>query len=532
MATGREKWDRCIVPESLRKEVLTASRKRGGKAATVNQSAGQLELALDIADSPQGDVSMLEMDLSKSSVRAVPKSGDEQQPLPPMTLESVASIDNLREAFRQVRANKGAPGPDRQTVEEVEVNLSTILPVVQKALLDGSYRPGMIRRVWIPKPGGGRRGLGIPNVVTRMVAQAAHQVMSPHFEPTFHDSSHGFRPGRSCHTAIAEAQTYVAEGRNWMVDLDLSQFFDRVNHDRLLERLRQRIQDPRLLRLIWLMLKAKVVLPNGVVVSTDEGTPQGGPLSPLLSNIVLDELDGELARRGHRFVRYADDVNIYVHSERSGRRVMASITRFIEKRLRLQVNQDKSAVAHPDERHFLGFRLCWSEETGVVDVHLSERSRRRIDDRIDDLTPRYWGRELRDCIQKLNQYLKGWLGFFSICTEAGALEFQRLDAHIRRRLRAILLAQWKTKRTIVKRLLALGVHPRSAWKVYRGRKRLWALSHLSPVDRGLRNAWFADRGLVSLWDRWRRTDHPRHLGLGRPQIAPEYVEAVIPLALA
>jgi RNA-directed DNA polymerase len=515
---GRGKWDRRIVPESPRKKASTATG-RGGKAATVNQSAEQLDLLLDIADSPHGDVSALEMDQSKSSARAVPKSKTRKPTLPSMTLESVVCIENLRNAFKQVRANKGAPGPDRQSVEEVQANLPTLLPMVQAALLDGSYRPGLIRRVWIAKSGGGHRGLGIPNVVDRWIAQAVHQVLSPHYEPTFHDSSHGFRPGRSCHTAITEAQTYLEEGREWVVDLDLAQFFDRVNHDRLLRRLSQRIKDARLLHLIRLMLKAKVVLPNGVVVSTEEGTPQGGPLSPLLSNIVLDELDWELTRRGHRFVRYADDANIYVSSERSGQRVMESITRFIEKRLRLKVNQDKSAVARPEGRHFLGFRLCWSPETGAVDVHLSQRSRKRIDERIRELTPRNWGRSFSDCLEGLNQYLRGWVNYFSICTKAGAGEFQPLDAHIRRRLRAILLKQWKKKRIIVRHLIALGVKPRTAWKVYQNHKRLWALSHFSPVDRGLRNAWFANRGLVSLWTMWQVLDTQRHIDLRQLTLA-------------
>jgi RNA-directed DNA polymerase len=519
MAMGRGKLDRRIVPESLRKKVSTAP-ERGGKAATVSQPAEQLEMLLDIADSPQGDVSALEMDLSKSSARAVPKSRTKQAILPSMTLESVASIENLRKAFKQVRSNKGAPGPDRQTVEEVHKNLPTLLPLMSQAVLDGSYCPGLIRRVWIPKPGG-RRGLGIPNVLDRWIAQAVHQVLSPHYEPTFHDSSHGFRPGRSCHTAIAEAQTHLEEGRDWVVDIDLSQFFDRVNHDRLLRRLGQRIDDARLLRLIRLMLKAKVVLPSGVVVNTEEGTPQGGPLSPLLSNIVLDELDWELARRGHRFVRYADDANIYVSSERSGQRVMASITRFIEGRLRLKVNQDKSAVAKPDGRHFLGFRLCWSAELGVVNVHLSERSHKRIVERVRELTPRNWGRQLSDCIEGLNQYLQGWFNYFSICTKAGAYEFQRLDGHIRRRLRAIVLKQWKRRPTIVKRLIALGVKPGTAWRVSEGRQGIWALSHFRPVDRGLRNAWFADRGLFSMWDRWQVLDSYRHIDLKQLALALE-----------
>jgi group II intron reverse transcriptase/maturase len=333
-----------------------------------------------------------------------------------MTIEAVAEPSNLLRAFEQVASNKGAPGVDRQSIEHVREHLPRLLPKLHRELVAGSYRPGMIRRVWIPKPGGGRRGLGIPNVVDRMVQQAVLQVMSPHYEPTFHDSSHGFRPGRSCHTAIAEARSYVEEGLEWVVDIDLEKFFDRVNHERLLARLEQRIEDRRLIKLIRRMLKAKVVMPEGVIVSTEEGTPQGGPLSPLLSNIVLDELDRELARRGHRFVRYADDAKIYVRSERAGKRVMASVSRFIEGRLRLTVNRQKSAVGRSEERHFVGFCLRREPEDGTVHVLLSERSKKRLAKRIRELTPRNWGQSLSRCIAGLNRYLKGWLGFFKMCT--------------------------------------------------------------------------------------------------------------------
>ncbi len=321
-------------------------------------------------------------------------------------------------AFEQVAANQGAPGPDRQTIEEVRKHLSEILPRLQTELLKGRYEPGMIRRVWIPKSGGGQRGLGIPDVIDRLVQQAIYQILSPHYEPDFHPSSHGFRPERSCHTAIAEAKEYVEEGYDWVVDLDLEKFFDRVCQDRLLSRLEPKVQDRRILQLIRRLLKAKVVLPDGVVIDTEEGVPQGGPLSPLLSNIVLDELDWELDRRGHHFVRSADDANIYVRSERSGQRVMAGLTRFIEKRLRLQVNAGKSAVARPEERHFLGFRLRRNPEDGSVDVLLLKRSKERIDQRVRELTPRNWGQSLRECIRRLNAYLQGWAGFFQIGSEA------------------------------------------------------------------------------------------------------------------
>jgi RNA-directed DNA polymerase len=311
-----------------------------------------------------------------------------------MTMEEVANEASLMAAFEKVAANDGAPGADGQSIEAVREHLPKLLAELSQELLTGTYRPGDIRRVWIPKPGG-RRGLGIPNVVDRIVQQAVHQVLSPHYEPTFHDSSHGFRPGRSCHTAIAEAQSHLEEGYEWVIDFDLERFFDRVHHQRLLARLEQRVTDRRLLELIQRMLKAQVVMPNGVVVATGEGVPQGGPLSPLLSNIVLDELDREIERRGHRFVRYADDCNVYVRSERSGQRVMASLVSFIERRLRLKVNKDKSAVARPGQRHFVGFSLRCEPLDGSVEVLLSERSRLRIRAKIRELTPRSWGNRSR-----------------------------------------------------------------------------------------------------------------------------------------
>jgi len=391
----------------------------------------------------------------------------------------------------------------------VREHLDEILPRLAAELTSGTWQPGLIRRVWIPKPGGSQRGLGIPNVVDRTVQEAVRQVLEPLYEPTFHPSSHGFRPGRSCHTAIAEARTYLEEGRSFVVDMDLEKFFDRVCHQRLMSQLAQRVHDKRLLALIGRMLKAAVVMPDGVVVGTEEGVPQGGPLSPLLSNIVLDELDWELDRRGHRFARYADDCNIYVDSERAGLRVMRSMTEFISRRLRLKVNAAKSAVARPEERHFLGFSLRRDPWEGEVEVRLSERTTKRATARIIELTPRNWGDSLKSCISQVNVYLRGWFGFFGICSAEAQRQLGRLDAHLRRRLRAIQLKHWKCKRTIARKLIKLGVRPKTAWRrVYEGRKSLWTLSHDPAVDRGLRNAYFAERGLVSLKDLWRDKHSP------------------------
>jgi group II intron reverse transcriptase/maturase len=288
-------------------------------------------------------------------------------------MEQIADEANLREAFKRVAANRGAPGPDGRTIEDVRHGLDTTVVKLCRSLLNGSYRPGEIRRVFIPKAGGGERGLGIPNVVDRIVQQAILQKLSPLYEREFHNSSHGFRPGRSCHTAIAEAKQHVASGRNWVVDIDLEKFFDRVPHQRLLATLERRISDQRIVQVVARMLRSKVAMPNGVIVTTEEGTPQGGPLSPLLSNIVLNELDWELERRRHRFVRYADDMNVYVQSERAGQRVFAGLKRFLEQRMRLQVNASKSAVSRPRGRHFLGFSIRPNLAKKRVELDVSER---------------------------------------------------------------------------------------------------------------------------------------------------------------
>jgi RNA-directed DNA polymerase len=290
-------------------------------------------------------------------------SGNAQKwTLSTMTMEEICLYANLMQAAQHVLANKGAAGPDGLSVDDVARNLDVVLRNLQHKLLDGSYRPGAVRRVFIPKTDGTRRGLGIPNVVDRIVQQAIHRVLSPHFEQKFHDASHGFRPGRSCHTAIAQAEAILGDGASHVVDIDLAKFFDTVNHDRLMSQLAKEIDDKRLLKLLRALLSTGVVMSTGVVVKMREGTPQGGPLSPLLSNVVLNELDWELEKRGHRFVRYADDCNIYVDSERAAQRVMASITVFIEKRLRLKVNQKKSTVGDPSTRHFLGFTLSHGEK--------------------------------------------------------------------------------------------------------------------------------------------------------------------------
>ena len=436
------------------------------------------------------------------------------------SLEEVAG--RLGSAFEAVAANKGAAGPDGQGIERVREHLHELLPVLSRDLLRGKYVPGDIRRVWIPKAGGGQRGLGIPNVVDRVVQEAVRQVLEPLSEPTFHPGSHGFRAGRSCHTAIRQAQEYLSQGRQWVVDIDLENFFNRVNHQRLMSRLALRVEDKRLLQLVGWMLKAKVVMPDGVVVGNEEGVPQGGPLSPLLSNVVLDELDWELEARGLSFVRYADDANIYVRSERAGQRVMASVSRFIEGRLRLKVNTGKSAVARPEERHFLGFSLRFEPLDGSVEVGVSQRTKDRIGSKIRELTPRTWGSSIKACLNKINTYVTGWMGFFGICTAQIERQLQVWDAHIRRRLRAIELKQAKRSRTLVAKLIRYGVKRKTAWHtVKQGRKSLWALSCTMAVHRALGNSLWEERGLKTLQQRY--WAHPaRQAALGPEQYALDW----------
>lgn len=514
----QQKSEGRIAPQGRRKSSVTRRIERpgGGRAVPVKEADQQLLLAFATAESPRkrrGAESARSTDLSVAKAHKVPKAKANRKSAGPATMEEV--VEQLDAALDKVAANDGAPGPDRQTIAQVQEHWPTVERKLTKALLKGTYQPGDIRRVWIQKTGGGERGLGIPDVVDRVVQEACRAVLEPLYEPTFHPSSHGFRPKRSCQTAIAEACSYVQEGHEWVVDIDLKNFFDRVHRQRLMSRLAKRVYDKQLLVLIGRMLKAQVVMPDGVKVATKEGVPQGGPLSPLLSNIVLSELDEELERRGLRFVRYADDANIYVRSERAGRRVMESITRFIERRLRLEVNEGKSAVARPETRHFLGFRLQ-AREGEAPEILLSERSEKRLRERIRELTPRNTGESLTATTSRINAYLVGWSGFFGICTRGIERVLQNADAHIRRRLRAIVLKHWKTKRTRARRLIRLGIRRRTAWRrVYEGRKSIWALSHDPIVDRALRNAYFAERGLVSLRDRfgitWAEIDAPRQL---------------------
>jgi RNA-directed DNA polymerase len=483
------------------------------------------QLNFAFADSPQGGKDAQQPDGSGGKahlLRLAESRTSRGRVAPPADMsrlmELVAWPPNLAVALLNVARNKGAPGVDGESVEEVVGASRRLLPVINRALLDGTFQPGDIRRVWIPKPGGGQRGLGIPNVVDRWVQQAVVQILEPIFEPTFHPSSHGFRPNRGVHTAIAEAKACVEEGLNVVVDMDISKFFDCVNHQRLLARLGQKIADGRVLDLIRRMLKAKVVMPDGTRVLTQEGTPQGGPLSPLLSNVVLDELDWELERRGLRFVRYADDCNIYLRSVRSGERVLEATRRLLERRLRLRLNDEKSGVRSPGETHFLGF--CFREGgAGQIEVCLSKRSRERLSKKIVELTPRLFGQSLATLFENCNVYLKGWISAFKVCTRMERETLKRMDGHIRRRIRALLVRRLKRPKFLLRHLVKRGVSREQAARTAYSSKGVWWKSGRISVNRAYPVRWFEER-LVSLLAEWERLNQPPALVSGQLLLFP------------
>jgi RNA-directed DNA polymerase len=367
-------------------------------------------------------------------------------------MEEVCERENCLQAYKRVKSNKGGPGIDGMTVEQLPGYLKEHWPAIRKQLLSGIYKPQPVRRVEIPKPDGGVRHLGIPTVLDRMVQQAIMQVLQGRWDAAFSEHSHGFRPGRSAHQAVAEAQKHIAEGRRWVVDLDLEKFFDRVNHDKLMAVVAHRVADKRMLRLIRAFLTAGV-MENGLVGPVDEGMPQGGPLSPLVSNLVLDELDRELERRKHCFVRYADDCNIYVRSRRAGERVKQNITRFITRRLKLKVNEQKSAVARPVERKFLGFSFTLRE----AKRRIAAKAIVRFKQKVRELTGRTRGISIEQMTKELASYLRGWRSYFGFCETPTVLA--SLDQWIRRRLRSMIWKQWQRGRVRFARLCARGVNP-------------------------------------------------------------------------
>lgn len=407
--------------------------------------------------------------------------------------ESIFSRPNLFAALERVRRNKGAPGIDEMTVEELPDHLRQHWLGIRAKLDKGCYVPSPVKRVEIPKPGGGVRALGIPTVLDRMIQQAIHQVLSPIFEPTFSPHSYGFRPGRSAQDAVKAARDYIEKGYAYVVDMDLAKFFDTVHHDRLMAKLATMIQDQRVLKLIRAYLKSGVML-GGMVEATEEGTPQGGPLSPLLSNIVLTELDQELEKRGHVFVRYADDCNIYVKSQKSANRVMENVTTFVEKRMQLRVNQEKSAAGLATDRTFLGFGFH-KTQSGEIRIVISQKSIKQATSKLRKLTRRSQGNALEMIRDRVNYLVIGWTNYYSLADFRGQLE--DLDRWLRRRMRQIVWKQWKTIHNRIENLLKLGVSKHWAIKTGLSAKGCWDIAKSRPLHRALNNAYWRDFGLRS-----------------------------------
>jgi RNA-directed DNA polymerase len=458
-----------------------------------NDMRQNIQSNLDFSSSQTGEAQRAEREESESlRTTSVPESLARTDRM----MEEIVERENLKVALRRVKANKGAPGVDGLTVDQLDDHLKQHWPAIRERLLSGTYRPKPVKRVEIPKPDGGVRKLGIPTVLDRFIQQAVMQVLQRRWDPEFSNRSYGFRPGRSAHQAVAQAQQFIAEGYGWCVDLDLEKFFDRVNHDRLMAQIAKRVDDKRLLKVIRAFLNAGV-MENGLLSPSVEGTPQGGPLSPLLSNLVLDELDRELERRGHRHVRYADDSNIYVRSERAGHRVMASITRFITERLKLKVNETKSAVARPQDRKFLGFSF-----TSGPDVRraIAPKALTRFKDKIREITRQAKGISIETTVKRLATYMVGWRGYFGFCETPEVLI--GLIRWVRLRLRCALWRQWKTPRRRRAALLQLGVRTRLASNTAGSGRGPWYLTRSKALSVGASNAYFRSLGLPSLFENY------------------------------
>ncbi|PYP83351.1 MAG: group II intron reverse transcriptase/maturase [Blastocatellia bacterium AA13] len=411
-------------------------------------------------------------------------------------MEAVVERENMLTALHRVMSNRGAAGVDRMTVEELKPYLKEEWKRIKEELLTDEYRPSAVLKVEIPKADGkGVRKLGIPTVIDRLIQQALHQILSPIFETEFSESSYGFRPGRSAQDAVRQARAYVSEGRRWVVDIDLEKFFDRVNHDILMSRLARRIKDKRVLRLIRRYLQAGM-MEGGVVTQRREGTPQGGPLSPLMSNVLLDELDKELERRGHKFCRYADDCNVYVKSRSAGERVKESITRFLEKRLRLKVNEEKSAVDRPWKRKFLGYTMTWHREPRI---RVAESSVKRLKMKLREILRRGRGRNIGRLIEEeLTPLLRGWMNYFRLAEVKGI--FEELDGWIRRKLRCVIWRQWKRVFARAKGLMKRGLERDRALKSAMNGRGPWWNAGASHMNEAFPKSYFDRCGLVSLLD--------------------------------
>jgi RNA-directed DNA polymerase len=421
-----------------------------------------------------------------------PTSPPTGEALPPCVMQEVLHPENLKAALAQVKANKGKPGIDGMTVKQLPDYLALHWQQIKQQLQAGTYKPQPVKRVEIPKPDGGMRKLGIPTVLDRFIQQAVQQVLTRRWDSTFSQGSFGFRPGKSAHQAVEAAQRFIAEGCGWVVDIDLEKFFDRVNHDRLMGRIMQRENDKALIHLIRAFLTSGVMI-YGLVSPTDEGTPQGGPLSPLLSNLVLDELDKELEKRGHKFVRYADDCNIYVRSERAGQRVMEGVSDFITRKLKLKVNESKSAVARPKDRKFLSFSFTRGKN---AKRRIAPKALDRFKAKVRSLTRRHKGRSLRQTVEPLSDYLRGWRGYFGHCQTPSVLA--DMDSWIRRRLRSLVLAHWPRGRRRFAELSRRGVGDQLAAQTAASSHGPWRLSRSPALSRALPNRFWTWLGVERL----------------------------------
>jgi RNA-directed DNA polymerase len=414
-------------------------------------------------------------------------------------LERVLSRDNVQKAWKRVKANKGVPGIDNMSIDDFLEFARAQWDNIRDSLMAGTYQPSPVKRVEIPKPTGGKRPLGIPTVLDRVIQQAMYQVMMPIFDPDFSEFSYGFRPGRSAHDAVRKAREYLREGCRIAVDMDLSKFFDTVNHDVLMHRVARKIRDKRILRLIGKYLRAGVVI-KGRLQKSREGVPQGGPLSPLLANILLDDLDKELEKRGHRFVRYADDFVILVRTQRAGLRVKESVTRFLERKLKLKVNQDKSRVSSTDNTNFLGFTFKGTK------IRWSDKAFLEFKRRVKRLTGRSWFVSMEYRYKKLSQYIRGWMNYFGIS------EYYRpipeIDQWLRRRMRMCYWKQWRRPRTKIRNLRKLGTSLKAALDVGLSRKGPWRLARTLATQTGMTNKWLKEQGLVSVKERWVNIHYP------------------------
>jgi RNA-directed DNA polymerase len=408
-------------------------------------------------------------------------------------MEAVVERENMMKAYQQVKSNRGAAGVDGMSVEQLGAYLKEEWARIKAELLAGNYQPSAVRMVEIPKPDGkGMRMLSIPTVVDRLIQQALQQILTPIFDPYFSQSSYGFRPGRSAHQAVQQARAYVAQGKRWCVDIDLEKFFDRVNHDKLMSLIARRVKDKRVLKLIRSYLQAGIMA-NGVESARRLGTPQGSPLSPLLSNVMLDELDKELEKRGHSFCRYADDSNIYVKSKAAGQRVMASMTKFLEQRLKLKVNASKSAVARPWERKFLGYSMTFHKQPRLKAAPATVK---RFKEKLKEEFRKAKGRNLNQFVKELTSILRGWINYFRLAQVKGI--FEELDGWIRRKLRSLIWRQWRRPYTRAKNLIKRGLDEERAWRSARNQRGHWFNSGASHMNEAFPKSFFDNLGLVSL----------------------------------